>query len=218
VAVLIASLNWVTVSSLATAFGTLVLAIATFSAIRSANRSARTAERALLAGMRPLLIQGRVDHPGEPVMWNDEHWAKVGHGKGVAEIRDEQIYLAMPIRNAGTGLAVLHGWDPSPTWGDPTEMHGDISKFRMLNRDIYVASDDTGFWQGAIRETDDPDRDGLRRAIENRTRIIIDVLYGDSEGGQRTVSRFSLTNAEKDGPTWACAVSRHWNIDRDDPR
>lgn len=215
---LIASLNWVTISSLATAFGTLVLALATFSAIRSANRSARTAERALLAGMRPLLIQGRIDHPGEPVMWNDEHWAKVGHGKGVAEVRGNQIYLAMPIRNAGTGLAVLHGWDPRPTWGDPTATHADIAEFRMLNRDIYVASGDTGFWQGAIRELEDPDRDGLRRAIEQRTRIIIDVLYGDAEGGQRTVSRFSLTSTEKEGQTWACSVARHWNIDRDDPR
>ena len=41
--------DWVTISSLATAGGTLILAVATFSATRSANRSARVAERALLA-------------------------------------------------------------------------------------------------------------------------------------------------------------------------
>jgi hypothetical protein len=32
--------DWATISSLATAFGTLVLAVATFASIRSANRSA----------------------------------------------------------------------------------------------------------------------------------------------------------------------------------
>ena len=37
--------DWVTISSLATAGGTLVLAVATFSSVRSANRSARVAER-----------------------------------------------------------------------------------------------------------------------------------------------------------------------------
>ena len=44
--------DWVTISSLATAGGTLVLAVATFSSVRSANRSARVAERSLLAGLR----------------------------------------------------------------------------------------------------------------------------------------------------------------------
>jgi len=39
--------DWVTISSLATAGGTLVLAAATYTAVHSANRSARIAERAL---------------------------------------------------------------------------------------------------------------------------------------------------------------------------
>ena len=39
-----------------TAAGTLVLAGATFAAVRSGSRSARIAERTLLVGMRPLLV------------------------------------------------------------------------------------------------------------------------------------------------------------------
>lgn len=39
--------DWTTVSSLATGVGTLVLAIATFASVRSANRSARVAQEAL---------------------------------------------------------------------------------------------------------------------------------------------------------------------------
>ena len=41
--------DWVTISALATAGGTLVLALATFASVRSANRAARVAERSLLS-------------------------------------------------------------------------------------------------------------------------------------------------------------------------
>jgi len=49
--------DWVTISALATAGGTLVLAGTTYASVRSANRAARVAEMSLLAGLRPLLIQ-----------------------------------------------------------------------------------------------------------------------------------------------------------------
>lgn len=55
--------DWATISSLATAGGTLVLAVATFSSVRSANRAARVAEKSLLVGARPLLITSREDDP-----------------------------------------------------------------------------------------------------------------------------------------------------------
>ena len=42
-------MDWVTASSLATAGGTLVLAVATFAAVRSSNRSARLTDVRLLA-------------------------------------------------------------------------------------------------------------------------------------------------------------------------
>jgi hypothetical protein len=45
--------DWVTISSLATAGGTLVLAVATFSSVTSSDRSARVAGRSPLVGLRP---------------------------------------------------------------------------------------------------------------------------------------------------------------------
>jgi len=48
---------------LVTGAGTLVLAVATFAAVRSANRSARIAETALQEQRRPLLAQSRLDDP-----------------------------------------------------------------------------------------------------------------------------------------------------------
>ena len=44
----------------------------------------------------------------------------------------------------------------------------------------------------------------------------IDLLYGDHEGGQRTVSRFTLM--PKDDGGWLAIVVKHWNLDRADPR
>ena len=46
-----------------TSVGTLVLAGATFAAVRSSNRSARVAERTLLVGLRPLLVTSRAQDP-----------------------------------------------------------------------------------------------------------------------------------------------------------
>ena len=53
--------DWATISSLATAGGTLVLAGATFTAVRSSNRSARIAEQALQEQRRPVLVHARLD-------------------------------------------------------------------------------------------------------------------------------------------------------------
>src|ERR1051325_2228336 len=99
-----------TISSLATAGGTLVLGVATFASVRSANRAARTAERSLQAGLRPLLMPARPEDPAEKVFWVDGHAALVGKGRAIVEVVDEIVYLAIPMRNVGAGIAVLHGW------------------------------------------------------------------------------------------------------------
>jgi hypothetical protein len=39
----------------------------------------------------------------------------------------------------------------------------------------------------------------VRQAIEQRQVIRIDLLYEDHEGGQRTISRFSLTPSPRTG-------------------
>ena len=48
--------DWSTIASVGTAAGTLVLAIATYASVRSAKRSAKASERALLAAIRPVLV------------------------------------------------------------------------------------------------------------------------------------------------------------------
>ena len=57
---------------------------------------------------------------------------------------------------------------------------------------------------------------GAREAIEERRAMTVDLMYGDYEGGQRTVSRFAFLPRADGG--WLLSISRHWNLDRPDPR
>src|SRR4051794_27553412 len=108
--------DWTTISALATAGGTLVLAAATFYSVRSANRAARTAERSLLAGIRPVLVTSRLQDPPEKVGFIDNRWFKVDGGRAIAELSEDEdvVYLVIALRNVGSGMAVLDRWDFSP--------------------------------------------------------------------------------------------------------
>ena len=206
--------DWSTIASVGTAAGTLVLAFATYASVRSAKRSAKASERALLAAIRPVLVSSRLEDPEEKVGFVDQHWVKVGGGRGIVEVTDEAIYMAIALRNVGSGLAVLDRWD----------LHVDRPRtevtvtddFRRLTRDIYVPAGDHGFWQGALREPTEPIFAEVREAAAQGRMITIDLLYGDQEGGQRTVSRFTLMPMETGQPI--ATVSRHWYLDRSDPR
>ena len=208
--------DWVTISSLATAGGTLVLAVATFASVRSANQAARTAERALQVGLRPLLMPSRLEDPLVKVMWVDGHYSRLEGGRASVEIVDGIVYLAMSLRNVGSGMAVLHGWYPSATRLRGDQPHAETERFRTLTRDLYVPPGDVGFWQGAFRDPAEPGYDEMCEAIQTRRQLTVELLYGDHEGGQRMVSRFALTSGN--GTTWLASVGRHWNLDRPDPR
>jgi hypothetical protein len=208
--------DWATISSLATAAGTLVLAVATFSSVRSANRAARAAERSLLAGLRPVLMPSRLQDPPEKISFIDGHLVKVDGGHGAVEIIDNVGYLAMTLRNAGSGIAVLHGWFLHSERPDTDTGHPEPSAFRRLTRDIYVPANDVGFWQGALRDPREADFAVVTEAAQERANVTVDLLYGDHEGGQRTISRFSFRPLENG--SWLVSVARHWNLDRADPR
>src|SRR5262249_34546036 len=178
-------------SALATAGGTLVLAIATFASVRSANRAARVAEQALMTNLRPLLTTSRLEDAAEKIGFADDHWMRIAGGMGGADITDGAIYMAISLPNAGSGLALLHGWVFYPERMLNDE-HPDPSQFRRLTRDIYVAPGENGFWQGAFRDTADPQFEVARTAIQERQHLSIDILYGDQEGRQRMIHRFGL--------------------------
>jgi hypothetical protein len=152
-------------------------------------------------------------------------------GGAVLEEVDNVIYLALSLRNVGSGIAVLHGWRVEPAIlvirhdAAPEDMQSSLgnrpepSEFRPQTRDIYVPPGDDGFWQAAIRQADDPDRPRVAAAlVSDQPLVIVDLLYGDQEGGQRTISRFTIGRHPAQEQDWIGSVVRHWYLDRHDPR
>jgi hypothetical protein len=216
--------DWVTISSLATGGGTLILAISTFAAVRSANRAARVAEQALMIGLRPLLVPSWLSDGVQKIYYGDGKRIVIAGGTGAAEAGRDVIYLGISLRNAGRGIGVVHGWRFEAGRVN-ADHHPDLAEFRMQTRDLYVPPADMGFWQGAFRDPDDPAFDDAYKAVTDGEPLTIDVLYGDYEGGQRAISRFLLRRYESQAPQvageqarWLASVVRHWNIDRPDPR
>jgi hypothetical protein len=206
--------DWVAISSLATAGGTLALAGTTYASVRSANRAARAAEVSMLAQLRPLLLPSSADDPPQRVpFFDDISVTAPGGGAGVAVV-DGRVYMGLSLRNVGTGIAVLHG---SRFYAERRSGDGHVppEEFRRLTRDLYIAPGKLGYWQGAWRDDDAPDREAAIEAVE-RGDFRLDILYGDYEGGQRVITTFGCIR-EEDG-SWRIAAGRHWQIDRSDPR
>ena len=227
---------WSTIANLATALGTLILAVATFSAVRSANLMARVAQEQFLVQLRPVLTTSRREDPTLKVNFGDAKWVHVPGGGAVGEVSPGRgsmgpdtpvVYLAIALRNAGNGIAVLHGWHFYPDAHRDTQ-HAPLEEFQRQNRDLYIPVGDVGFWQGAFRDTVQAGYEEARKVIEAHEAWTVELLYGDHEGGQRVVSRFTVfpvgTLDQSPDPQraselrWLTTASRHWNIDRPDPR
>jgi hypothetical protein len=207
--------DWSTIASLATGAGTLVLAVATFSSVKASQRSARIAEQALLLGQRPVLAPTSESDASITVTFGDRHLTTARGGLAAVELEDDHFYFVLPLRNVGSGFAVLHAWRVTPVFVSSQEKP-DLSRLRAQQRDLYIPSGAIGFWQGALRDREDEMREGLDEAFAAGERLTLDVLYGDHEGGQRAVTRFSLVPMQ-DG-AWLPGVVRHWRLDGVNPR
>src|SRR6202012_422522 len=118
-----------------------------------------------------------------------------------------------------------------------------LSEFQMQPRDLWISPGDIGFWQGAIRDLADQRYPTARRVIETKSDWIVDLLYGDQDGGQRAITRFRCQavpgwstghsgesppapgsgdsgSGHPDGEdgVWLATVVRHWTLDQPDPR
>jgi hypothetical protein len=209
--------DWATISSFVTGIGTLVLAIATFAAVRSSNRSARIAEAALQEQRRPVLAPSRFDDPIQKIMFVEGHWIRADGGRAAAEHIDGVVFLAISLRNVGSGMAVCQGWTikPGPPGSGSLTSHAALDEFRLQTRDLYVPAGDIGMWQGALRDPQGALRAEVAQAIDARETLSIELLYTDQVGAQRTITRFGLVAT---GDTWLPSVNRHWYLDWDGPR
>ncbi len=191
--------DWSTISSLATAAGTLVLAVATFASVRSSSRSARIAEAALQEQRRPVLAQSRLEDPRQKIMFLEGHWVSAEGGRAAVEHVDGVVYLAISLRNVGSGIAVCQGWTVRAGFGTSRELptHSPVEQFRLQTRDLYIPASDIGMWQGALRNPGDPVRAAVADAIDARQPLMVELLYRDM---------------------WLASINRHWYLDWQGPR
>jgi hypothetical protein len=202
-----------TIASLATAGGTLVLAVATFATTRTSNRAAGPAERARGLNLRPVLIPAHEWDKAERVTFGDDQIVQLRGGHASVEAVGGNLYFAAQLRNVGGGLGVLTSWwmrsDPTPD----LETRPDLADFNAQQRHLYVPPGDVGYWQGAIREadTDRGDREALCAAINARRRLALFLRYADQDGGHDTLTRFTLM-PDDDGD-WIFGIGRHWSLD-----
>src|SRR5208282_1622965 len=127
---------------------------------------------------------------------------------------DEVVYLAASIRNVGSGVAVVHGWHINV--GLQTERsHPPVEDFTAQNLDIYVAPGDNGLWLGALREPAADTFTAVVGAFKAGEAMVLNLLYGDMEGGQRVITQITLRCARE---FWLAQATRHFNVDRPDPR
>jgi hypothetical protein len=216
--VLFLATDWATISSLVTGAGTLVLAVATFASVRSSNRSARIAEAALQEQRRPVLAPSRFDDPVQKIMFVEGHWVTAAGGRAAVEDVDGTVYLAISLRNVGSGIGVLQAWSIRPgTVASARQMptHAPLEEFRLQTRDLYIPAGDIGMWQGALRHPDDTLRAEVAQAIDSGDGLLLELLYSDQVGGQRTITRFALSPMKD---SWLANVARHWYLDWEGPR
>jgi len=209
--------DWSTISSLVTGGGTLVLALATFASVRSSNRSARIAEAALQEQRRPVLVPSRLEDPVQKLMFVEGYWVSAAGGRAAVEHVDGRVYLAISLRNVGSGIGVCQGWVVTAGLGSTQNMpvHAREEEFHLQTRDLYVPAGDIGMWQGALRNPDDPVRAAVAEAIDAREPVSVELLYSDQVGLQRTITRFGVIPA---ADSWLTSVTRHWYLDWDGPR
>jgi hypothetical protein len=101
------------------------------------------------------------------------------------------LAIAISVRNVGTGLAVMHGWHVEVT-GQPQQTYPPLEEFTTQTRDIYLAPGDVGFWQRALRDPATAQLKAVAAAVEAGDPMMLNVLYGDWEGGQRVITQFAL--------------------------
>ena len=89
---------------------------------------------------------------------------KTGHGTVLFYHESNVIYMALPLRNAGTGIAYLYGYrleaEParhveSGTLDVARHRRGDVAPdpseaSRCNSANLYVAPGENGFWQAAL--------------------------------------------------------------------
>jgi hypothetical protein len=164
-----------------------------------------------------VLAPSRLSDPVQKLMFVEGRWLSAAGGHAAVEHSDGRVYLAISMRNVGSGMGVCQAWTVRTGLGSSRNMptHAGLDEYRPHTRDLYIPAGDIGMWQGALRDPDDPVRAATVEAIDTRQPFTVELFYTDQIGRQRTIVRFALIPA---ADSWLAIVNRYWYLDWDGPR
>ncbi len=119
-------------------------------------------------------------------MFMEGHWVSASGGRAAVEHIDGMVYLAISLRNVGSGIAVCQGWTARQGESRDYPTHAPLEDFRPQTRDLYVPAGDIGMWQGALRNPGDRVRADVVDRIETAQPITVELLYSDQVGNGRS--------------------------------
>ena len=209
--------DWVTISSLATAGGNmLVLAVGTFSSVRWANRRRGWPSRACSPGCAPCWSPPTNDRR----RWRSSSSETARCCTSAATAARSSSGRRRPstwpwgCATGAPGLAVIHGWGVEPrawlhraatnTQADETRCRR-VEHFRRQQIDVYFP------WRRTRATGSEPCRDATRadlggscaQAAHARGGLELDLLYGDHEGrpaDDHTLRARALVCGRRGGP------------------
>ena len=179
-----------------------MLAIATFASIRSANRSARIAEAAFRANLRPVLVTSRLDDPDPEDPLDGQPLGAAGGRPGHRRARRRQHLYGdfAPQRRAGARGARSGG--PSARVDEARHGPAPDNPTSSGGRRGTSTSPRTTSGSGRRRSGSptDPDYAWLcARTSRQRSRSPSNCSTATHEGGQRTITRFGMIPYQIDG-------------------
>ena len=172
---------------------------------------------------RPISVRcwctSRLQDPMQKIRWMDNHWAHLDGGQGSAELVDGSIYLAISVRNVGSGLAVPIGWSVSSRAGrcrgaarrSQLVSDADPGSLHRAQRRRLLACRHPGDRRPRLRMVDQVTEGA--RTLHDRT-----ALWGPRGRPAHDQPIRDDPAAVGDETRWYPSVARHWNLDRPDPR
>jgi hypothetical protein len=96
-------------------------------------------------------VTSRLEDPEQELQFTEGTLLAVRGGEAALKVSDDAIYMAVSVRNVGTGLAVLLGWHVQ-VGVQLARSHPPLDEFAGQRRDIYVPTGDVEGGQRVISQ------------------------------------------------------------------
>jgi hypothetical protein len=174
----------------------------------SALLSARQMKRNLL----PIITPARPDGSKRVARFTPAKHVVLENADSFSQEDGERVYLAVCVRNIGSGVAVVRGVDANST-DEVKELAPDgIPALRGLvrsERSLYLGPTEAAYLTMWATSSSSAGFDVVRRTVPAKGDLLLDLVYCDHAGRQLTVSRIELRWAS-DANRYVARLVKYW--------